>query len=123
MNHARQFKELISNIESTIGEILPPLDSKDLCYVEDPSEEDLKNIKCIHFNNYDNNNSLKTKFNSTLTINLRKRNMLTTGSLSQKRSRLLERLKMEEELKEHKRKLEHGAMDENAFYCVEDALP
>ena len=48
--------------------------------------------------------------------------MLCTGSLSQKRSRLLERLKMEEELVLHRKKLEHRNVDENAFYCIEDEL-
>ena len=49
--------------------------------------------------------------------------MVWTESLSQKRVRLLERLKMEHELTVLKLKLENGTLDENSFYCVEDALP
>lgn len=30
---------------------------------------------------------------------------------------------MEDELREHKRKLEHVTLDESAFYCVQGALP
>ena len=48
--------------------------------------------------------------------------MVCTGSLSQKRLLLLEGLKIEYELKLLKLKLEHGTLDENSFYCTEDAL-
>ena len=91
----------------------------DFHYSEYLTEEDLKNIKYVHFNNY-NNNSIKNKFNTYLTLNLLKKNILFTGYLSQKRSYLLERLKIEHELIMCKCKLEYGLLDKKTFYCAED---
>ena len=103
--------------------MLPPSDKNDLIYIDNPTKDDFKTHKCVHFSDYENYKRLKTAFNSSLTSNLRKRLMFCTGSLSQKRLRILERLKMEHELKVLKLKLEHGNLDDNYFCWVEDALP
>ena len=49
--------------------------------------------------------------------------MCTNGSLSSKRSCLLERLKKEKELNDYKLKLEHCLEDEHAFYRAKEAVP
>ena len=49
--------------------------------------------------------------------------MHASGSLSSKRSRLLERLKKEKELNECKLKLKYCSEDEHAFYRAVEAVP
>ena len=47
--------------------------------------------------------------------------MLTTGNLSVRRERLLQRLELEFDLKILKMKYEHADISEKSFYCVRDA--
>ena len=55
-------------------------------------------------------------------MNVQKRNMLHAGSLTLKRSCLKERLKIESELNDYKKKLRHGNFDKNASYCAKGAV-
>ena len=88
--YSEKFCEMIAQLEISIGIIFLPSDKNRLFLIENPNEEDFLNINCVHFNDYVDDNSLNEAFNSALTSNLRKRYMVCTGLLSQKRLQLLE---------------------------------
>ena len=92
--------------------MLLPSDKNDFLCVDNLSEYYFENIKCIHKSEYENDSILKTAFNLALNSKLRKILMICTGSLSQKRLRLLEQLKMEHKCKVLKLKIEHVTLDE-----------
>ena len=123
IEESEKFKELITNLESIVGEIIPPVNTNTLHYKPDPSDDDFKNERSIYFNNFRGNTDKQTQFLTKLTINLRQRNLATAGTMSQKRQRLLNVLMMEHELKLYRQKLEHCTNEEGAFYCAEDAVP
>lgn len=115
-------EERIASIESVIGGIVPPLQQASIQYNGEATEDDYTNPKSIWFNDFGNIQD-KQRFITKLTNELLKRNIRTNGSLSSKRSRLLERLKKEKKLNEYKLKLKHCSEDEHAFYRAEEAVP
>ena len=102
IDESEKFEELITNLESIIGDIILPVNNNTLHYKPNPSEDDFKNDESMHFNNFQGNTDKKMQFRNKLIINLRERNLGSAGTLSQKRQWLLNVLIMEKGATLHK---------------------